>query len=36
MRRGLEDMHKPPPDTTKFSSNDWSLYDYCIALTDDT
>jgi hypothetical protein len=36
MRRGLEDMHKPPPDTTKFSSNDWSLYDYCIALMDDT
>jgi hypothetical protein len=36
MRRGLEDMHKPPPDTTKFSSNDWCLYDYCIALTDDS
>jgi len=33
VRRGLEDLAKPPPDTTGFSSNDWSLYDYCVLLT---
>ncbi|KIJ23681.1 hypothetical protein M422DRAFT_39494 [Sphaerobolus stellatus SS14] len=34
MRRGLPDYHKPPPDTTKFSSNDWSLMDFFIRLPD--
>jgi hypothetical protein len=32
-RRGLKDIGKPPPDTRTFSSNDWSLYDYCTLLT---
>lgn len=34
MRRGLPDLHKPPPDTSRFSSNDWCLKDYFIRLTD--
>lgn len=34
MRRGLEDLHKPPPDTSKFSSNDWCLKEFCIRLPD--
>jgi hypothetical protein len=33
---GTKVMHKPPPDTTQFSNNNWSLHDYCTALMDDT
>ena len=34
MRRGRGNMHKPPPDTSTFSSNDWVLYHDCFRLTD--
>jgi hypothetical protein len=33
VRRDARDMHKPPPDTKAFSSNDWAMYDCCYILT---
>jgi hypothetical protein len=33
IRRSLKDLGRPTPDTSKFSSNDWALFDYSVYLT---